>query len=245
MKLRSVATLSVFALLASCSGKSKVDKCNDVCKKILDEEMAACADEACKSAAKAKNEACLGLCDTAVGEGAKNREADKKAMAKSAEELAASCEKGATRDCLAVSMKYLKGLDGTPKSDKDAAKYMKMACDTDDVFACTMYGKMVRDGRGVAADPAAANALFEKACAKDGKDACTSLGLAAMKTDKAKGAELLTKACDLDDGLGCMGIGSLYLHGNGVTKDLAKAKTLLQKACKLGAQSACKKVGEL
>ena len=250
--LSALVLLLAFVLLPACASDSKLDKCNGVCKKILKEELAACTGEPCKAAANEKHEACLGLCDTAVGKGKEKREAmkkeneaDNKAMAKTVDELAASCEKGTTRDCMAVSMKYLKGLDGTPKSDTDAAKYMKLACDTDDVFACTMYGKMLRDGRGVTPDKAAAAAIFEKACAKDGKDACTSLGLALMKTDKTKAATVLTKACELKDGLGCMGIGSLYLHGNGVKKDVAKAKTLLTKACSLGAKSACAKSKEL
>jgi TPR repeat protein len=55
----------------------------------------------------------------------------------------------------------------------------------------------------------------------------------------------LQKACDGRDKLGCMGLAGLYLHGNGVKKDVPRAKDLLKKACDYGAKPACEKLQQL
>lgn len=51
------------------------------------------------------------------------------------------------------------------------------------------------------------------------------------------------KACNLDNGLGCSGLGFLYDNGNGVRQDYQQAKTYYEKACNLDEGLACNVLG--
>ncbi|BAW65382.1 cysteine-rich protein H [Helicobacter pylori] len=54
------------------------------------------------------------------------------------------------------------------------------------------------------------------------------------KQDFSKARKYFEKACDLNIGRGCNGLGVLYLE-----KDSKKATALFEKACKLGYKKAC------
>lgn len=237
-------TLALLALTAvGC--KSKLEKCEGVCKKINEEDIAACGgDKDCLAAAADKRTSCNSLCDTAVGSGAERREREKEERGgKSPEEAdQESCDKKKdAKACINVAGRAIKA---TPKDYPTAAKYLEKACDLGDMFGCESFGKMLRDGKGVEKDETRARALLDKACAGNAGGACTSVGLAeGMKT--AKGRELIEKGCNLGDAIGCMGVGGLYLHGTGVPKDVKKARTYLDKACKGGQSAACDKLAEI
>ena len=95
-------------------------------------------------------------------------------------------------------------------------------------------------------DAAGATRLLTRGCDGGSYGACTSLALDAMHVrDYANAVRLMTRACDGGDQLGCVGLGGMYLNGNGVRRDRAKAKELLTKACSLGSRSACDKVRTL
>jgi len=159
--------------------------------------------------------------------------------------LKKACDGGKAQGCELLGGLYLLG-KGVKKDEEKALELFEKACDDGDAHGCEAAGKMIRDGRGGSADPAKAKKLLTKACDDEAYGACTSLALDAMKSgDKEKGLSLMTKACDGNDKIGCMGLGALYLHGNGVTKNLEKAKTILGKACKLGEKAACKKLEEI
>ncbi|GAA7056201.1 hypothetical protein AOHp67_01640 [Helicobacter pylori] len=64
------------------------------------------------------------------------------------------------------------------------------------------------------------------------------------KQDFSKARKYFEKACDLNNGGGCSGLGFLYGSGKGVEKDLTKATYFYSKACKLGEQLACKALKE-
>ncbi len=237
-------TVSVLIFGSSaCKDKkkgSKLERCLRICDKIEGERKAKCSgpgEARCKEQAARAKEGCAAICKTAMG---------KKAMGKKAPKgsgnVEADCDKGNGRACVKAASKYFKGAG---RDDKKAYAFMEKGCKAGEAFACEMQAKMIRSGRGVARDPAKVQALLSRACDAGSAGACTSLGLKALGTDKAKGVKLLTKACKGDDKLGCMALGALYLHGNGVPKDTAKAKKLLQKSCRLGQQSACKKVKTL
>ncbi len=65
------------------------------------------------------------------------------------------------------------------------------------------------------------------------------------KQDFSKARKYFEKACDLNNGRGCNGLGVLYKDGQGVEKDLTKATYFYSKACKLGDQLACEMLKEL
>ncbi|HZS39181.1 MAG TPA: tetratricopeptide repeat protein [Polyangia bacterium] len=226
--------LAAVCSLAAC--KSKLDKCNHVCDELQAESLAKCSDDACRREAKEAKGACNDLCWTVAG----GNSAAKPKLASTEE----ACHAGTAAACEDLAGMYLLGR-GVPKDDAKAAQYFQAACNGGVAFSCEMIGKMYRDGRGVAKDEARGYQLLTKACDDGSAGACTSVGLDVMKRDQAAGVRLLTKACDGKDKLGCMGLGGLYLHGNGVRKDVKRAKEILQKACALGAQPACDKVRTL
>ncbi len=59
------------------------------------------------------------------------------------------------------------------------------------------------------------------------------------KQDFSKARKYFEKACDLNNGGGCSGLGFLYGSGDGVKQDSKKAAALFEKACKLGYKKAC------
>ncbi|GAA7359622.1 hypothetical protein MLS9_01080 [Helicobacter pylori] len=65
------------------------------------------------------------------------------------------------------------------------------------------------------------------------------------KQDFTQARKYFERACGLNSGRGCNGLGALYYNGEGVEKDLIKAAQFYSKACKLGEQLACKVLKEL
>ncbi|WP_441730114.1 tetratricopeptide repeat protein [Helicobacter pylori] len=65
------------------------------------------------------------------------------------------------------------------------------------------------------------------------------------KQDFSKAKEYFEKACDLNNGGGCNGLGVLYKDGQGVEKNLIKAAQLYSKACDLNNGEGCGALGGL
>ncbi len=63
------------------------------------------------------------------------------------------------------------------------------------------------------------------------------------KQDFSKARKYFEKACDLNNGGGCSGLGFLYGSGKGVEKDLIKAAYLYSRACDLKDGMGCKNLG--
>ncbi|MFT2658394.1 sel1 repeat family protein [Helicobacter pylori] len=69
--------------------------------------------------------------------------------------------------------------------------------------------------------------------------------LSYEKQGFSKARKYFEKACDLNNGGGCNGLGALYYNGEVVEKDLIKAAQFYSKACKLGVQEICESLKEL
>ncbi len=65
------------------------------------------------------------------------------------------------------------------------------------------------------------------------------------KQDFSKARKYFEKACDLNNGGGCGGLGFLYGSGKGVEKDLTKAAYFYSKACELKEGDGCGALGAL
>ncbi|GAA9057558.1 hypothetical protein Taitung242_04260 [Helicobacter pylori] len=65
------------------------------------------------------------------------------------------------------------------------------------------------------------------------------------KQDFSKAKGYFEKACDLNNGGGCSGLGFLYGSGKGVEKDLIKATYFYSKACELKEGDGCGALGGL
>ncbi|UOS13718.1 sel1 repeat family protein [Helicobacter pylori] len=65
------------------------------------------------------------------------------------------------------------------------------------------------------------------------------------KQDFSKAKEYFEKACGLNNGRGCSGLGFLYGSGKGVEKDLIKVAYLYSRACELKEGDGCGALGGL
>ncbi|MGT0074918.1 sel1 repeat family protein [Helicobacter pylori] len=65
------------------------------------------------------------------------------------------------------------------------------------------------------------------------------------KQDFSKARKYFEKACDLNNGGGCNGLGVLYKDGQGVEKNLTKAAQFHSKACDLNNGRGCNGLGAL
>ncbi len=65
------------------------------------------------------------------------------------------------------------------------------------------------------------------------------------KQDFSKARKYFEKACDLNNGGGCSGLGMLYSNGQGVEKNLTKAAYFYSKACELKDGWGCSFLGVL
>ncbi|WP_199491458.1 tetratricopeptide repeat protein [Helicobacter pylori] len=69
--------------------------------------------------------------------------------------------------------------------------------------------------------------------------------LSYEKQDFSKARKYFEKACDLNNGWGCNGLGVLYKDGQGVEKNLTKAAYFYSKACELKEGDGCDALGGL
>ncbi|GAA8660322.1 hypothetical protein KYTH86_07110 [Helicobacter pylori] len=65
------------------------------------------------------------------------------------------------------------------------------------------------------------------------------------KQDFSKARKYFEKACDLNNGLGCGVLGSLYQNGEGVKQDSKKAAQFYSKGCELNNSLGCGALGVL
>jgi len=244
MMNRTILIGLAFALAMMACGKKddKEARCNSVCAKIRDEDLAKCGDDkACKQNVEETFQACKSLCHTV----ATAKEGPRKSLNEQADEAETKCEKGDAESCATIGGAYLLGKGGKTKDEAKGLALVKKGCDGKSAFGCEIYGRALDEGKGIAPDKAGAKSYFKQSCDLGGAGGCRALALQMETSDPAR-IPLLEKACSKDDKLGCMGLGAAYLHGNqGAPKDLAKAKQFLQKACDLGATSACDKAREL
>ena len=247
-KTRMIFFLALALAAMACGNKAddKEAKCKNVCAKIRDEDLAKCADEACKKEVKLTFESCGGLCKTIA-----QAKGPPKSMNEQADDAEGKCNKGDMEECAKVGGAYLIG-KGKDKDEKKAVELLTKACNGGSGLGCEFLARAHDDGRGIPVDKEQAKTYFTKACDLGAGGGCRALALRFETTDPAR-IPLLDKACAKDDKIGCMGLGAAYLHGNqGAPKDLAKAKQFLQKACDLRkpgepaeADTACQKAKEI
>ena len=163
--------------------------------------------------------------------------------------LRRSCLGGLGEGCWSLGRLYLDGPNGLPKSDVEAARWLRFACEADANEGCSDYAMLLDDGRGVARDPAGAVSLLTSACDAGHASACDALAndyfLAhSVPQDPTKGMALLERACSYGDSKTCFDAGRRYQLGNVVPRDPAKAMVLLTKACEAGVRLACTAAGK-
>jgi serine/threonine protein kinase len=97
---------------------------------------------------------------------------------------------------------------------------------------------------------AEAGALFDKACAGGGWEACKNLGNMyrfgnGVALDYPRAASFYTKACNAGNARSCANLGFLYANGSGVAKDDGHAAQLYATACNNGDGMGCSNLGNV
>lgn len=237
MQIGVVIALALAGIGCGNKAEDKEARCTNVCTKIKTEDLAKCTDDACKKQVEESFEGCKSLCKMAAG-----TKPAAKPLSDQANDAEAACDKGDMKSCATIGGAYLLGKAGKTKDEAKGIALLTKSCDGGDAFGCEILGRAWDQGKGVGPDSAKAIELWTKACDKSSGGACRSLALKKETADPSR-IPLLEKACAGDDGLGCMGLGAAYMHGNqGAPKDPAKAKQFMQKSCDLGTKGACESV---
>jgi uncharacterized protein len=132
---------------------------------------------------------------------------------------------------------------------KSAAKLWKEACEAGNPSGCYELSIMYRDGEGMQADPDKAKALLVKACDGDEGRACFNLALLEDPVGSDEDGEdggtskkpspqaskrafaYFEKGCSLEHQPACANMGSSYIQGRGVPKDVDKGIQILTAVC--------------
>jgi TPR repeat protein len=134
------------------------------------------------------------------------------------------------------------------KESPGAAKACATSCEKKDGVSCTTLGSMYERGHLVPADPAQAQAFYQRGCDLGEAQGCYDLGRRANASgDVATAVLRFGFACDHGEGVvikerineACTFAGLAYLDGKGVPIDRPKAEGYLKHACKNGDMHAC------
>ena len=121
--------------------------------------------------------------------------------------------------------------------DREASRWYGLASNLGDPQAAYELGVLLLQGaQGVAKDPAAAKAQFERAAAKNNSSALYNLGIMELnradgKTpDYAKAAQYFLRAANNGDDNAAYSYGVMLREGKGVPQDIAEAAHWLKRA---------------
>lgn len=89
-------------------------------------------------------------------------------------DLAAECDAGSARSCLAAALRYRHGKDA-PRDPRAALRYFEKACDGGLAFGCGYAGEMLYSGLGVARAAEDGVHLMRRACADGDGWSCAQL----------------------------------------------------------------------
>lgn len=122
-----------------------------------------------------------------------------------------------------------------------ALEAVKKGCKNEGEFSCSILADYYKKGIYIEKNIDKAFSLYQKSCDSNIAIACTNLAeLLENKHDKNKAnniIDILQKACDLEDGAGCIFLGFMNERGLETTKDTNKAQELYSKGNTLNANS--------
>jgi len=124
-----------------------------------------------------------------------------------------------------------------PRDDREASRWYGLASNLGDPQAAYELGVLLLQGvKGLAADPIAAKAQFERAAAKNHPGALYNLGIMELngvdgKTpDYAKAAQYFLRAANAGDDNAAYSYGVMLREGKGVPQDIIEAAHWLRRA---------------
>lgn len=131
----------------------------------------------------------------------------------------------------------------------DRLKSFALACENQDLFACSNLGILYSNGDEIAQDYSRAVWLQDYACQGGLARGCNNLGrLYARGNGVAQDFDVALKyymgACAEGYDEGCTNLGDLYYRGAGVDQDQAKGLRLMRDGCENGHRWSCEMVIE-
>ena len=127
------------------------------------------------------------------------------------------------------------------KNPHKALEAVKKGCEKEGKFSCSVLADYYKKGIYIEENIDKAISLYQKSCDSNIAFACTNLAdLLDKKHDKNNAnniIDILQKACDLEDGAGCIFLGFMNERGLEITKDINKAQELYTKGNTLNANS--------
>ncbi len=126
-------------------------------------------------------------------------------------------------------------------------RYYKKGCDLDDEDSCHELGVLYSDEKHDVMDINKSIHYHNKACENTQQESCTYLaqvyrGGELIKRDYARAKKIYYDMEIDDEPAGYIGLGSMYLYGEGVSKDSAKALEYYKRACWAKGNSICKHI---
>ena len=149
-----------------------------------------------------------------------------------------ACNGGNINSCSSLGDLYQYGELGT-KNDTEAEKLYRIVinsynkdCIDGNYEKCYKLGDMYRLGKGVRSDRKKANKKFEVACDSGYYKGCfKSAVFYRVYGDKTKANKLFIRACKGGYLKACRKMGTLYLKGDSVEKNIKKATEFFEKDC--------------
>jgi len=138
---------------------------------------------------------------------------------------------------------------GTVADPVAAEKLFESACDANVGAGCNLLGDEIHDRSP--ADARRAFDLFLRACTLKSPAGCVNAGGMYdtgefVNQDRAKAASYYRQGCDADFGIGCTGLATIQLRGEGgLTADADLARQLYEKGCRLDAFYGCATYGTI
>jgi len=130
-------------------------------------------------------------------------------VAQAFQETKKKCDTGEDYgDCVIVGINYYFGVSGViDKSEFEALKYFKIACDNNMPDGCNNLGMLYTQGRTT--DLSKAKEAFEKGCRLSSGKACLNLGTMYAKgdgvaMDEMRALKIFENACALGSREGCV-----------------------------------------
>jgi hypothetical protein len=153
------------------------------------------------------------------------------------------CDRGDAKACTELGFAHMVGRQ-VGLDRRRAYTLFEKACAGGDHYGCNNQGAILISRDAVPyAELQVAVGLFDQSCEREPK-LCTNRAVMFRdgihsRIDKARAAELFSRACVGGDGAACHDLALAYDKGSGVAKDESRAAELEIQACRLGFAHGC------
>lgn len=143
--------------------------------------------------------------------------------------------------------------EGRTANQPKAFGLFNKSCEAGNADGCAYVAVCYQEGRGTGVDLEKGDQFMNKACEMNQATACRMLGEKAESKSGGTGFNLSAtrafsyylKACNGNDGKGCLAVGRMYAEGRGTDKDDKASLDAYETGCDAGEPIACNTAGEM